>query len=59
MPSWMIPIVLKMLAQVITSDNVKGVEAELIKTVENAIGPAHPMAAGVVKMLGEALGVTA
>lgn len=55
----MIPIVLKMLAQVITSDNVKGVEAELIKTVENAIGPAHPMAAGVVKMLGEALGVTA
>lgn len=57
MPSWLMTIVMKLIAQEITPDNVKGLEAELVAIVDKAL-VGYPDAVAIVDKVAAAVGLT-
>lgn len=56
MPSWLIPVVIKLLSEVITADNVKGVEQDVLAVLRKAVA-GHPLESQALDLVAQALGI--
>lgn len=56
MPSWLIPVIIKLLSEVITTDNVKGIEGDILAVLRKAVA-GHPLEAQALDLVAQALGV--
>lgn len=56
MPTWIIPFVIKMLSEVITKDNVKGVEKDILAVLQKAVA-GHALEEQVLDLVAQALGL--